>query len=43
MGCELSREYNEWAIQRIEHVPDMSVEEWIALDRQTAARRESIR
>ncbi len=43
MGCDISAEYNDWAIQRIEHVQRLSVDEWIELDRQNAARRESIR
>jgi site-specific DNA-methyltransferase (adenine-specific) len=42
-GCDLGSEYNEWAIRRIESVRRLSVEEWIDLDRKTAARRESIR
>lgn len=43
MGCDLEAQYNQWAIERIENVRRMSKEEWIALDRQTAQRRESIR
>ncbi|MGZ8249083.1 DNA-methyltransferase [Methylomagnum sp.] len=43
MGCDLEAQYNQWAIERIENVQRMSKEEWIALDRQTAQRRESIR
>ncbi|MFB3891404.1 MAG: site-specific DNA-methyltransferase [Phycisphaerae bacterium] len=43
MGCDVNAEYNEWAVQRIEHVQRKSVEEWIEFDRTTAARRESIR
>lgn len=43
LGCELSAEHNQWAIQRIEAVPMRSVEEWIESDRKTAERRESIR
>jgi site-specific DNA-methyltransferase (adenine-specific) len=42
-GCDLSSEYNDWAIARIEGVVRRSVDEWIALDRLTAQRRESIR
>lgn len=43
LGCDLSPEYNHWAIQRIENVPQRSVADWIELDRRTAMRRESIR
>jgi len=43
LGCDLSFEYNEWAIHRIENVRDMTKEEWIAFDRKNADRRESIR
>ena len=42
-GCDLSAEYNGWAIQRVEAVQCRTVEEWIALDRRTAERREGIR
>ena len=43
MGCDLSVEYNEWAINRIESAKRMSPLQWIEYDRATAARRESIR
>ena len=43
LGCELSVEYNGWAAQRLRAVPDRPVADWIALDRETAARRDSIR
>lgn len=43
LACDLSAEYNEWAIQRIESVPRRTVSQWIDFDRQTAMRRESIR
>lgn len=43
MGCDVNQQYNDWAIQRIEHVQRLSVDEWIELDRTNAARRESIR
>jgi DNA modification methylase/predicted RNA methylase len=43
LGCDLSEEYNDWAIERIRNVPRRTLEEWIQLDRNTAARRESIR
>lgn len=42
-GCDLSAEHNQWAIPRIESVPQRSVEEWLESDRKTAERRESIR
>lgn len=42
-GCEISPEYCSWAVMRLENVPQRSVQEWIDLDRKTAARRESIR
>jgi site-specific DNA-methyltransferase (adenine-specific) len=43
MGCDLSEAYNRWAVERLENVPDRSITEWVALDRKTAERRESIR
>lgn len=43
LGCDLSRDYNEMAIGRIENVKKMSVEQWIEYDRKVAARRERIR
>ncbi len=43
MGCDLSETYNDWAIKRIQSVPDRSIESWIEMDRRTAERRESIR
>jgi site-specific DNA-methyltransferase (adenine-specific) len=43
MGCDLSAEYNEWAISRIENIKEMPISKWMELDRSTAARRESIR
>lgn len=43
MACDLDPEYNQWAIERIEHVRRMTKDEWIAHDRKTAERRESIR
>ncbi len=42
-GCDLSAEYNQWAIERLENVKRMTKDEWIAYDRKTAERRESIR
>ena len=43
LGCDLSAEYNGWAARRLSAVPRKSVAEWIAFDRETAARRDSIR
>ena len=43
LGCELDGEYNRWAVKRLENVRRMPVEEWIALDRDNARRRASIR
>jgi site-specific DNA-methyltransferase (adenine-specific) len=42
-GCDSNAQYNAWAIERIENVRRMTVEEWIAFDRKTAARRKGIR
>jgi len=42
-GCDCSHKYNEWAIGRLENVVRRSVADWIELDAETAARRESIR
>lgn len=42
-GCDLNREYCQWAALRLQRVPDWPVRKWIELDRQTAQRRESIR
>lgn len=43
LGCDLSHEYNEWAIDRLENVLHKSREEWIAFDRDNDSRRNSIR
>lgn len=43
LGCDLSDEYNTWAIHRIGSVQRMSVADWIAFDRRTTERREGIR
>ncbi|MCA9935723.1 MAG: site-specific DNA-methyltransferase [Ardenticatenaceae bacterium] len=43
MGCDLSTEYCQWAIQRIELVKDWPVEKWIEHDLNNANRRKSIR
>ncbi|WP_219133074.1 site-specific DNA-methyltransferase [Janthinobacterium sp. UMAB-60] len=43
MACDLDPQYNRWAIERLERVRRMSKDDWIAHDRKTAERRESIR
>lgn len=43
LGCDINSQYNKWAVERIENVKHMSVEEWIEYDKKVAARRESIR
>ncbi len=43
MACDMNKEYNLWAVDRIESIKRMPVDEWIEQDRRTAARRESIR
>lgn len=43
LGCELSTEYNEWSIDRLDNVRRMSEEEWIAFDRKNLEHRTSIR
>lgn len=43
MACDLEPEYNQWAIERLRRVRHMTKDEWIAHDRKTAERRESIR
>ena len=43
MACDLDPQYNQWAIERLESVRRMTKDEWIAHDRKTAERRESIR
>lgn len=42
-GCDLSAEYCEWAIQRLELVEDWPIEKWIQYDFENAERRKSIR
>lgn len=43
LGCELELEYNDWAIQRLENVPQKTQEEWIQFDKTNENRRNSIR
>ncbi|MBF0402424.1 DNA-methyltransferase [Candidatus Magnetominusculus xianensis] len=43
LGCELNPQYNDWAIQRLENIREMTVDQWIEHDRKVQERRESIR
>ena len=43
LGCDLSHEYNKWAIERLENTTYKTKEKWIALDRANDNRRNSIR
>lgn len=43
LACDREPEYNQWAVQRLELVPDKPVQYWIELDREVSQRRESIR
>ena len=43
LGCDLSHEYSEWAIERLENTTRKSKKEWIAFDRANENRRNSIR
>lgn len=43
LGCDQDYQYNVWAMERIDNVRRMSVEQWIEFDRKNAERRESIR
>jgi site-specific DNA-methyltransferase (adenine-specific) len=43
LACDKNMEYNQWAIQRLEHVQDHPVRYWIEFDREVSKRRESIR
>jgi site-specific DNA-methyltransferase (adenine-specific) len=43
LACDLSREYLEWAANRIELVEDWSIEKWIKYDFENQRRRNSIR
>ncbi len=42
-GCDISLEYCQWAVRRIELVEDWPVEKWIEYDFMNAERRRSIR
>jgi site-specific DNA-methyltransferase (adenine-specific) len=43
LGCDLSAEYLEWAIERIEIVEDWPIEKWIKYDFDNMQRRNSIK
>ena len=43
LGCDINSQYNDWAVERLENVKQMSVEKWIEYDAKVAARREAIR
>ncbi|MBQ9456834.1 MAG: site-specific DNA-methyltransferase [Thermoguttaceae bacterium] len=43
LGCEINDEYNQWAIQRINQTQRKDEKEWIAFDRESVKRRNSIR
>ena len=42
-GCDISLEYCQWSVKRIELVEDWSIEKWIQYDFENAERRKSIR
>ncbi len=42
-GCDISLEYCQWAVRRIEHVEDWPIEKWIQYDVEHAERRKSMR
>jgi site-specific DNA-methyltransferase (adenine-specific) len=43
LACESQKEYNEWAIERLDTIIVKSIEEWIKYDAENIRRRESIR
>jgi len=43
MGCDLSPEYLDWAVNRIELVENWNIEKWIKYDFENLKRRNSIR
>ena len=43
MGCDISKEYNQWAIHRIRNVIYRTEKEWFEFDKKNIERRESIR
>ena len=42
-ACEINSDYNSWAVMRLETIPIRPIKDWIAMDRENASRRESIR
>ena len=42
-GCDLSGEYLQWAVERIEQVEVRPIDAWITMDQENARRRKSIR
>lgn len=43
LGCDISSEYLEWSVNRIELVEQWSIDEWIKYDKENLERRNSIR
>ena len=43
LGCDISLEYCQWAVNRIERVENWPVEKWIEYDAENVRRRKSIR
>ncbi|MFA5806641.1 MAG: site-specific DNA-methyltransferase [Melioribacteraceae bacterium] len=43
LACDLSQEYLEWAVNRVETVEDWSIEKWLKYDFENLKRRSSIR
>lgn len=43
LGCDISLEYCQWAVDRIERVENWPIEKWIEYDAENARRRKSIR
>jgi site-specific DNA-methyltransferase (adenine-specific) len=42
-GCDISLEYCQWAMERVELVETWPVDKWIQYDAENARRRKSIR
>lgn len=42
-GCDISPQYCQWAIERIELIPDWPLAKWIQLDSDNEVRRKSVR
>ena len=43
MACDLSSEYLDWAVNRLEMVEEWTIEKWIQYDFENLKRRSSIR